>query len=407
MREQAEKYGAYREDKKVTAIVPEGDDFRIVTDDGDFRARTVLLATGVVNHRPNILPEVHDPALERGLMRYCPICDGYEVTDKRVGVIGTGDHGMREALFLRGYTRDVTLIAPEAEHALDAACAATLDEAGIVRVDGPCGGWAIEGDRIALDTAGGRMAFDSVYPALGSRIRSHLAIAAGARASDEGCLEVDDHQRTSVAGLFAAGDVVKGLDQISHAMGEAGVAATTIRNLLAELGVYRQRVCAPLRHGVGVHGDHEALAVGAFDFEHVAGTEIFDEHDAAQVFARGRHGGQADEIGVIIFALPQRRQRRAGDDEFGAAQCLGCVAIGDFGEAGDQAVVARLRRLQRQRAAVEALIGAEILGEDLEPHLAVDAMRADDDRENDGRVSLGRVIRRCLLGHRHPLLRDR
>ncbi|MFG6283293.1 NAD(P)/FAD-dependent oxidoreductase [Sphingomonas sp. S6] len=236
MREQAEKYGAYREEKKVTAILPEGDDFRIVTDDGDFCARTVLLATGVVNHRPKILPEVHDPALERGLIRYCPICDGYEVTDKRVGVIGTGDHGMREALFLRGYTRDVTLIAPEAEHALDAACAAKLDEAGIARVDGPCGGWAIEGDRIALDTAGGRMAFDSVYPALGSRIRSHLAIAAGARASDEGCLEVDDHQRTSVPGLFAAGDVVKGLDQISHAMGEAGVAATTIRNLLAERG---------------------------------------------------------------------------------------------------------------------------------------------------------------------------
>lgn len=231
---QAETYGAHREAKKVTAIHPDGENFRIVTDDGDFRARTVLLATGVVNHRPNILPEVHDPALARGLIRYCPICDGYEVTDRRVGVVGTGDHGMREALFLRGYTRDVTLIAPEAEHMLDEACARTLDEAGIARVDGPCGGWAIEGDRLALDTAHGRMAFDSVYPALGSRIRSHLAVAAGARASDEGCLEVDDHQRTSVPGLFAAGDVVKGLDQISHAMGEAGVAATTIRNLLAE-----------------------------------------------------------------------------------------------------------------------------------------------------------------------------
>jgi thioredoxin reductase (NADPH) len=45
---------------------------------------------------------------------------------------------------------------------------------------------------------------------------------------------VDDHQRTSIPGLFAAGDVAKGLDQISHAMGEAGVAATTIRNMLAE-----------------------------------------------------------------------------------------------------------------------------------------------------------------------------
>lgn len=234
MQAQAEKYGARREEKRVTAIESDGEDFRIVTDSGSYAARTVLLATGVVNHRPNILPAVHDPALERGLIRYCPICDGYEVTDSRVGVVGTGDHGTREALFLRGFTRDVTLISPEAEHLLDEACAAKLDDAGIVRVQGPCGGWAIEGDRLAVDTARGRMWFDSVYPALGSRIRSHLAVAAGARASDEGCLEVDDHQRTSVPGLFAAGDVVKGLDQISHAMGEAGVAATTIRNLLSE-----------------------------------------------------------------------------------------------------------------------------------------------------------------------------
>ncbi|MBY9063828.1 NAD(P)/FAD-dependent oxidoreductase [Sphingomonas yunnanensis] len=232
---QAERYGARREPVKVTRLAQDGDRFVATTDHGTHRARTVLLATGVVNHRPHgLLPEVHDPALARGLLRYCPVCDGYEVTDKRVAVIGTGERGMREALFLRGFTRDITLIAPEAEHLLDSACAEALDDAGVVRVDGPCGNYAIEGDRFALDTARGRMAFDSVYPALGSRIRSHLAVEAGARASEDGCLEVDDHQRTSVPGLFAAGDVVKGLDQISHAMGEAGVAATTIRNLLAE-----------------------------------------------------------------------------------------------------------------------------------------------------------------------------
>ena len=232
---QAKRYGAHRELAEVTGLSREEDGFVVRIGDRIARARTVLLATGVVNHRPKSLPnDVHDAALARGLLRYCPICDGYEVTDKRVGVIGTGDHGMREALFLRGYTRDVTLIAPEAEHGLDDACAAKLDAAGIQRVDGPCGGFAIEGDQLALDTAGGRMAFDSVYPALGSRIRSRLAVEAGARASEDGCLEVDDHQRTSIPGLFAAGDVVKGLDQISHAMGEAGVAATTIRNTLSE-----------------------------------------------------------------------------------------------------------------------------------------------------------------------------
>ncbi|MBC7047379.1 NAD(P)-dependent oxidoreductase, partial [Salmonella enterica subsp. enterica serovar Heidelberg] len=116
----------------------------------------------------------------------------YEVTDKRIGVIGTGGHGMREAMFLRAYSADVTLIAPQA-HALSAEEAGMLDAAGIARVEGPCGGHAIEGDRIALDTASGRMAFDSIYPALGSTIRSGLALQVGARADGNGCLEVDEH----------------------------------------------------------------------------------------------------------------------------------------------------------------------------------------------------------------------
>ena len=237
---QAEEFGAVREQVEVRRIDRDGDDFVVVTDHGRYPARTVLLATGVVNNRPDMDATIHDRALRAGLLRYCPICDGYEVTDKRVGVIGTGDHGMKEALFLRGYTRDVTLIAPDAGHDLDPACARALDDAGIGRVDGPCGGYAIEDDRIALDTAHGRMAFDSLYPALGSVIRSSLAVAAGAAASDEGCLEVDAHQRTSIPGLFAAGDVVMGLDQISNAMGQAGVAATTIRNLLSERAPLRR-----------------------------------------------------------------------------------------------------------------------------------------------------------------------
>ena len=234
MLDQAEHHGAVCEGRKVTAIKREGEDFAVVADDTRYPARSVLLATGVVNNRPKMDAAVHDEALARGLIRYCPICDGYEVTDRRVGVIGTGDHGMREALFLRGYTPDITLIAPGAAHDLDPACTAKLDAGGIAHVDGPCAGIRIDGDRIVVDTADGPLAFDSIYPALGSKIRSELAVAAGAAATEEGCLEVDAHQRTTIPGLFAAGDVVKGLDQISHAMGEAGVAATAIRNMLDE-----------------------------------------------------------------------------------------------------------------------------------------------------------------------------
>ena len=62
----------------------------------------------------------------------------------------------------------------------------------------------------------------------------------GAEASDDGCMEVSDHQETSVRNLFAAGDVVYGLDQIASAMGQAAVAATTIRNRLAEASPLRR-----------------------------------------------------------------------------------------------------------------------------------------------------------------------
>jgi thioredoxin reductase (NADPH) len=235
MREQAARFGAVIERQRVTSLGGEDGNFWVGTDEGTYAARTVLLATGVVNNHPEGLEAaLHDEALERGLLRYCPICDGYEVTDKRVGVIGTAKHGTAEALFLRGYTADLTLISPDGDHDLDDECSAKLTEAGIVRVAGPSGGYAIEGEQIAFDTAEGRLSFDSLYPALGSQVRSELAKQAGAELAETGCVVVDDHQRTSVPGLFAAGDVVLGLDQISHAMGEGGVAATTIRNHLGE-----------------------------------------------------------------------------------------------------------------------------------------------------------------------------
>lgn len=241
MAEQAERHGAQRELARVTRIEPADDGFRVTAEAREFSARTVLVATGVINNRPTGMDDaLHAEALAAGLLRYCPICDAYEVTDKRVAVIGTGTHGTAEAVFLRGYTAELTLVAHEAGHALDPKCEAELAAAGIARIDGPCGNFAIEDGQLAFDTAAGRLRFDSVYPALGSRVRSDLAAEAGARTSADGCLVVDSHQRTNVPGLFAAGDVVKGLDQISHAMGEGGVAATTIRNYLAELAPIRR-----------------------------------------------------------------------------------------------------------------------------------------------------------------------
>ena len=234
MSQQARIYGARVVEGDVDTIVPDGAGFRAVGSFGAMAARAVLLATGVINNRPAMPDDLHDAALANGLLRYCPICDGYEVTDQRVGVIGTDAHGAREALFLRSYTADVTLIAPDGAHDLKTPERAMLSMAGVRLIDGPTGDFELGTDQIRMDSVEGVLSFASIYPALGSAIRSELAVALGAATSAEGCLLVDAHQRTNVPGLYAAGDVGKGLDQISHAMGEGGVAATTMRNDLAE-----------------------------------------------------------------------------------------------------------------------------------------------------------------------------
>ena len=232
MRDQACKYGAKIETEFVTKLERDADSrlFTATWGSGCRQARTVLLATGVSNRRPPMDEELHDEALARGLVRYCPFCDGYEVTDKKIGVIGSGSHGVAEAVFIRSYTADVTLIAPDKALSLAADDQRKLKDARIGCIDGPAQAVAISDGFIVVETAEGPHTFDSVYPALGSDTHTQLGEMLCASLAKDGCFECDDHQRTSVTGLYAAGDVVHGLDQISHAMGEGGVAATTIRN---------------------------------------------------------------------------------------------------------------------------------------------------------------------------------
>jgi thioredoxin reductase (NADPH) len=234
MRKQAREYGARIESGFVTRLDRTGQGFRATWGAGSVEAKTVLLATGTRNRRPPMDEDLHDDALQRGLIRYCPICDGYEVTDKRVGVIGSDHHGVAEALFIRSYTPHVTLIAPDKALELHSSDAEKLKKAKIDCIDGPAQAVAISDGCIVVETAEGTHSFDSVYPALGSDPHVLLAEEVGANLAENGCVATDDHQRTSIPGLYAAGDVVIGLDQISHAMGEGGVAATTIRNDLSE-----------------------------------------------------------------------------------------------------------------------------------------------------------------------------
>ena len=148
-------------------------------------AAHILLATGSEDLPPPLSLPDREEAVGRGRLRFCPICDAYEVTGRKIALASTRRCRIQEALLLRGYTADLSLI--------------------------------------------------TLQVALGLRARSDLAVALGADHDADGALAVDQHQMTTVPGLYAAGDVVQGLAQISVAMGQAAIAATAIHNSLPPL----------------------------------------------------------------------------------------------------------------------------------------------------------------------------
>lgn len=232
MRLQATRFGSRILEGRVQAIDQHSAGFTALGQDFAFSARSVLIATGVTNRRPPIDEALHAEALRLGRLRYCPVCDGYEITDQNVAVIGSDARAASECEFLRSFTDRVSLVVDRGDR-LTETTAKRLADFGVRVIDGPAQRFRLDADGLSFSTPAGRLSFEAVYPALGSVVHSDLAISLGAAATEDGCIKVDGHQRTNVVGLYAAGDVVSGLDQISHAMGEAGVATTTIRNDLA------------------------------------------------------------------------------------------------------------------------------------------------------------------------------
>jgi thioredoxin reductase (NADPH) len=243
MRRQAERYGARILPGTVERLRRDGEhSFAAEFDGRTERASCVLLATGAQDIEPEH-PGL-DNAIRRGLVRLCPICDGYEVRGQKVAIVGYGKCSVREVLMLRAYTPDLTMLSLGRGLDLSDRDRALLEQAEVRLIDEPVDHVDLEGDRVGAwrMAGGGELRFDALYTAMGLRGRSELAADLGAEHDAEGMLAVDDRQRTSVPGLWAVGDVVQGLTQISVAMGQAAVAATSIHNTLDELrGTLRGR----------------------------------------------------------------------------------------------------------------------------------------------------------------------
>lgn len=226
--EQASDYGVAIVRAKVASLDKADPGFRARYDGQETAARFVLLATGIVDKDPQM--DGLDKAVADALIRYCPVCDAFEATDRKVAVFGPGSDAASKAVFMRSYSQDVTWLIPEGAfpHASDLK---RMADAGIDVVRS-VGQMKRVGETIQATAPGEVRRFDLLYPALGCDVRSGLASRLGAETTDVGCLKVDGHQRTTVDGLYAAGDVVSDLHQIAVATGHAAIAATHIHKSL-------------------------------------------------------------------------------------------------------------------------------------------------------------------------------
>src|SRR6185503_9175240 len=104
----------------------------------------------------------------RGSIRFCPICDGYEVLDKRIGVLGSVKSACNKALFLRTYSADVTLLATDDPQSASPEVRAKLDDAGVLLAPKRVVAIERKGEGIAAVLQDGeRHQLDTLYPALG------------------------------------------------------------------------------------------------------------------------------------------------------------------------------------------------------------------------------------------------
>ncbi|WP_210357267.1 NAD(P)/FAD-dependent oxidoreductase [Sphingomonas beigongshangi] len=232
----AEHYGALVTQAQIEHVAREDERF-VLRDKRSqmWRARSLILATGIHLNQIPLPDAVHEEAIKAGVLRYCPICDAYEQIGKRIGVIGCDTNGAKEALFLRRYSPHITLI-PAMTTELDGDDLETLAAVGIEVLRSPVQRYDLKDQvmRVRL-VAGETRDFDVVYPALGVTPRTELAVALGLKTDECGCVDAQTPFETQIPGLYSAGDIVEGLDQINVAIAQGAVAATKAHNWLRDL----------------------------------------------------------------------------------------------------------------------------------------------------------------------------
>jgi thioredoxin reductase (NADPH) len=237
---QAERFGAKIEYAEVTGIEDDGETKKLATDSGEVRAKAVLIATGTDYKKLGVPGEAE--YYGRGV-HYCATCDGAFYRDKRLVVVGGGNSGVQEALFLTRFATHIDLLVRstvkasevlrrelEKNDKITVHLNTTIDEIvgkdkKVVKVVA-----VKDGQKTDFET-------DGVFVFIGLLPNTDFLKGSDIELDKFGFVKTDLSLQTNMPGVYCAGDVRSGATmQIATAVGEGATVALQIRHFLEDHG---------------------------------------------------------------------------------------------------------------------------------------------------------------------------
>jgi thioredoxin reductase (NADPH) len=241
LQKQAERFGAEIEFGDVTAIRDEGKIKVVTVDDKEVKTRVVLIATGSDYNKLGVPGE--QAYYGRGV-HYCATCDGAFYRDKKLVVVGGGNSGYQETLFLTRYATHIDLLVRstvKASEILQVQMQKYVDEGKVtVHLQTSVEAIATENNKVTsvnVTTEGtpGVIACDGVFIFVGLKPNTGFLVGSGIELDELGLIKTDRHLETNMPGVYASGDVRSGATmQVASAVGEGATAALSIREYLDE-----------------------------------------------------------------------------------------------------------------------------------------------------------------------------
>ncbi|OYX37476.1 thioredoxin reductase [Candidatus Saccharibacteria bacterium 32-50-10] len=239
LRGQAERFGAKIEFGDVTKLERQGDLLKLRVDNKDVTAKAVLIATGS-NYRKLGVPGEEEYYAQG--VHYCATCDGAFYAGKRLVVVGGGNSGVQEAMFLTRFATHIDLLVRSdlrASEVLQRKLETMKDKITVhtnVTVEEIVAtGKSVSGVRVKQKATGEERTIetDGVFVFIGLLPNTTFLAGSGVELDEVGLIKSDTNLQTAVPGVFVAGDVRSHATmQIASAVGDGATAALKIREYL-------------------------------------------------------------------------------------------------------------------------------------------------------------------------------